>query len=85
LKISGISQDSESSSAETYYGDKEDLEVIYEGLMVRHPTYGRGVVEALESEFGASKAIVRFESFGLRKVFSSQLNSGQSRYEYDLD
>lgn len=84
LKISGVMQDEAHYSGATFRGE-EEIDAISEGSMVRHPTYGRGVVESLESEFGASKAIVRFESFGLRKVSSSQLNSAQSRYEYDFD
>ena len=62
-----------------------DEEAVDEGSKVKHPTFGRGIVEAVESEFGSKKAIVRFDSFGLRKVNLSQLQSGETRYEYDLD
>jgi hypothetical protein len=43
------------------------------GQTVRHPTYGRGVVEQLVDEFGVIKAVVRFDEFGQRKVMCRHL------------
>lgn len=43
------------------------------GKSVRHPTYGRGVVEQVIEEFGVIKAVVNFSEFGQRKVMSRHL------------
>lgn len=43
------------------------------GQPVRHPSYGRGIIETLEDTLTRKKAVVRFFDFGLRKVAVSQL------------
>jgi len=43
------------------------------GAVVSHPTYGKGVVENIEDNFGQVKAIVNFRDFGRRKVKTSHL------------
>jgi DNA helicase-2/ATP-dependent DNA helicase PcrA len=45
------------------------------GQTVRHPTYGRGVVDELVDEFGVIKAVVQFEEFGARKVMARHLET----------
>lgn len=41
-----------------------------DGSYVSHPTYGKGVVEALEQEFGNWKVTVNFRDFGKRIIAS---------------
>jgi len=44
------------------------------GARVSHPTYGVGVLEGVEDNFGKTKAIVRFFEFGRRKVSAHQID-----------
>jgi hypothetical protein len=37
-------------------------------MKVAHPTYGAGTVEEVESSFGRTKILVRFNDVGLRRV-----------------
>jgi DNA helicase-2/ATP-dependent DNA helicase PcrA len=41
---------------------------IKRGMKVAHPTYGAGIVEEVESSFGRTKILVRFNDVGLRRV-----------------
>jgi DNA helicase-2/ATP-dependent DNA helicase PcrA len=41
---------------------------IKRGMKVAHPTYGSGTVEEVESSFGRTKILVRFNDVGLRRV-----------------
>jgi len=50
-----------------------DESMLTAGSKVRHPTYGMGIIEGLEKQFNNTKAVVRFNDFGLRKVSVSQL------------
>lgn len=59
-------------------------EEILVGATVTHPTYGRGVVEFLEDEFGVVKATVKFSEFGKRKVHCSQLESLEVSYDFEI-
>ena len=59
-------------------------EEFIEGATVRHPTYGRGVIERIEDEFGIHKATVEFRDFGKRKVNCSQLESQEVSYDFDV-
>ena len=43
------------------------------GASVFHPTYGKGIVEAIEQDFGEVKVVVNFQEFGKRKVNSHHL------------
>lgn len=43
------------------------------GAAVFHPTYGKGIVEAIEQEFAEVKVIVNFSDHGRRKVNSHHL------------
>ena len=43
-------------------------QAIRRGMKVAHPTYGRGTVEEVESNFGRTKILVRFKDVGLRRV-----------------
>ncbi len=52
-----------------------DSDVVSIGSRVKHPTYGAGVLEGIEDNFGKSKAIVRFFEFGRRKVSVSQIDT----------
>lgn len=45
------------------------------GMSVKHPTYGKGIVEQVVEEFGVPKAVVRFAEFGLRKVAMHHLSA----------
>jgi DNA helicase-2/ATP-dependent DNA helicase PcrA len=64
--------------------ESQDATELYEGATVRHPAYGRGVVEAIEEEFGVVKATVKFRDFGKRKVSCSQLESQELSYDFEL-
>ena len=57
-------------------GDAGDLTV---GAMVEHPTYGRGVVHEIETDFGILRAVVRFFDCGMKKVKPTQLERVSSR------
>ena len=46
---------------------------ITAGMGVRHPTYGKGIVEELVNEYGAMKIVVNFHEFGKRKVAGHHL------------
>lgn len=63
----------------THYTSQNSDEAYDEGFdtgsFVYHPTYGKGVIEAFESDFGSEKAIVKFSDFGLRKVSVSHLEA----------
>ena len=85
LKVFGLENTSPNTTEEKIYETWEDSKDIESGSSVSHPAFGKGTVESLESEFGTKKAIVRFDSFGLRKISVSQLRSLESRYDYDLD
>ena len=56
------------------YFDDQGMEV-QTGASVRHPTYGKGIVEAIEDNFGQVKAVVKFYDFGRRKVAIHHLQS----------
>jgi DNA helicase-2/ATP-dependent DNA helicase PcrA len=43
------------------------------GESVAHPTFGHGVIEAIDEEFGSRKVIVNFDEFGRRKVSANHL------------
>jgi DNA helicase-2/ATP-dependent DNA helicase PcrA len=43
------------------------------GSMVFHPTFGKGVIEAVDQSFGAWKAVVSFRTVGQRKIDASFL------------
>jgi DNA helicase-2/ATP-dependent DNA helicase PcrA len=49
------------------------------GNVVRHPTYGPGTVEQIETNFGRPKVLVRFRDIGLRRVEAHHL----SRTDHD--
>ena len=85
LHMTGVEQEVSIEKERSSFSGWADDDAVDEGSKVKHPTFGRGIVEAVESEFGSKKAIVRFDSFGLRKVSLSQLQTGETRYEYDLD
>jgi len=85
LSIFGAEEQSSSQSSQPFSHSWEDAADIDSGSVVTHPAFGKGTVESIESEFGTKKAIVRFESFGLRKISVSQLQNRESRYDYDLD
>ena len=48
--------------------------VIEPGSIVRHPTYGSGTVEQIETNFGRPKVLVRFRDVGLRRVEAHHLS-----------
>lgn len=65
--------------------DSDDISYIYEdeapprlvkGATVFHPTFGKGVIESVENEFGNQKVVVRFFEHGARKIRPSQLMRG---------
>jgi DNA helicase-2/ATP-dependent DNA helicase PcrA len=62
----------------------QDDEEFVEGATVRHPTYGRGVIERVEDEYGIFKATVEFRDFGKRKVNCSQLESQEITYDFEV-
>jgi DNA helicase-2/ATP-dependent DNA helicase PcrA len=64
--------------------EAHDAEEVVEGATVRHPTYGRGVIERVEDEYGIYKATVEFRDFGKRKVNCSQLESQEVTYDFDV-
>ncbi len=43
------------------------------GTLVFHPTYGKGVIESIDEDYGSTKALVNFPEFGRRRVPESQL------------
>lgn len=43
------------------------------GQTVRHPTFGKGIIEEILQEFGVAKVVVRFAEFGRRKVTAHHL------------
>lgn len=68
----------EEPKASTYNDDQSSYESsvteVSVGSFVEHPTYGRGVVESIEDDFGILKSVVRFTDFGKRKIKLSHLN-----------
>jgi DNA helicase-2/ATP-dependent DNA helicase PcrA len=46
---------------------------LYLGKKVKHPTYGRGVIEDIVLELGHQKLMVRFQDWGPRKVLAHHL------------
>ncbi len=80
LVVEGAETNSPSSSShDPMYTSDDDVSYDYLdegytcGSKVRHPSYGKGVIESLEEQFGRPKAVVRFHEFGVRKVSLSQL------------
>jgi DNA helicase-2/ATP-dependent DNA helicase PcrA len=73
----------ESHSGEMSYDFDDDREErnspIEKGSMVFHPTFGKGVVETIEREFGKMKCTVTFDEFGQRKVNLTQLSAVSQR------
>ncbi len=75
---SGVGQDTKKASDnEGQYYDYDDEtdgastfgdSVIEPGMVVKHPTYGAGTVEQIETNFGRPKVLVRFGDIGLRRV-----------------
>ena len=43
------------------------------GMAVRHPTYGKGIVDEIINEYGVIKVVVSFSEFGKRKVAGHHL------------
>ena len=59
------------------YGDTSDtlaISACKKGVLVQHPTYGKGVVQGLETTFAKTKVIVNFLDFGERKILPSHLS-----------
>jgi DNA helicase-2/ATP-dependent DNA helicase PcrA len=54
------------------YGDSSEM--IELGTCVKHPTYGPGTVEQIETNYGRPKVIVRFKGIGLRRVEAHHLS-----------
>ena len=50
------------------YGDESSEDMVEPGAHVYHPTYGSGIVETIEMNWGKPKVVVRFQDFGLRRV-----------------
>jgi DNA helicase-2/ATP-dependent DNA helicase PcrA len=62
------------SSQYEYSYDESSAEAPFAaGQTVRHPTFGKGVIEEILQEFGVSKVVVRFAEFGRRKVTAHHL------------
>lgn len=50
------------------------------GSVVRHPTYGAGTVEQIETNYGRPKVLVRFQDIGLRRVEAHHLTLGSDEF-----
>jgi DNA helicase-2/ATP-dependent DNA helicase PcrA len=75
----------EVSSPEAYEAEYESEPTSYSvGMGVSHPTYGNGVIDSIDNEYGVIKAIVNFSDFGKRKVTASQLEASDG-YSGDYD
>ena len=81
--LATTSKDAEDDATQFYdYSDdsadfSESLHVnLKRGMKVAHPTYGRGTVEEVESNFGRTKILVRFKDVGLRRVEPHHLERG---------
>ncbi len=48
-------------------------EMLEPGSIVKHPTYGTGTVEQIETNFGRPKVLVRFRDIGVRRVEAHHL------------
>jgi len=46
----------------------------HKGKMIKHPTYGTGIIEEILTETGQYKLLVRFKDWGLRKVASHHVD-----------
>ena len=44
------------------------------GALVHHPTYGKGVIQGLETTFSKTKVIVNFLEYGERKILPTHLS-----------
>jgi len=69
---------------EENYQQESSSSQLIEGVVVSHPTYGKGTIEAMESEFGVHKATVNFNEWGKRKVSCSQLEANECHYDFDI-
>ncbi|MBP6218722.1 MAG: UvrD-helicase domain-containing protein [Oligoflexales bacterium] len=68
------------TTEESFDATSSDLQGLRKSLrkigdLVRHPSYGKGLIELIEEEYGVEKAVVRFVDFGLRKVSLEHLDS----------
>ena len=79
----GAVHSTERRGTATALGGEQESEVRYEydeggpwapGDQVRHPTYGRGVIEQILEEHQVLKAVIRFQEFGIRKTPVHHLN-----------
>ena len=50
------------------------LSACKKGALVHHPTYGKGVVQGIETTFAKTKVIVNFLDFGERKILPVHLS-----------
>ena len=64
-----------SGEYEYSYDENSSPITIAAGQTVRHPTFGKGVIEEVLVEFGVSKVVVRFAEFGRRKVTAHHLEA----------
>jgi DNA helicase-2/ATP-dependent DNA helicase PcrA len=73
LEVEGFETTSQQAQGAVYEDDivydyNDRGQRLVEGATVRHPSYGRGVIETFEYNFGKQKAVVKFGEFGRRKV-----------------
>ena len=55
--------------------DEIPFEHFQKGIIVFHPTYGKGTVRGVEDHLGRNKATIFFKTVGIRKVLTSQLST----------
>lgn len=76
IAVANASGSWESDDDISYIYEDEAPPRLVKGAQVFHPTYGKGVIESFENEFGNQKVVVRFYEHGSRKIRPSQLMRG---------